>query len=159
MNRKSKCFATVLIVLSIFVCIPQWVIAEEVTKKDTTEIQYSVDEHYEWAIPKSINLSDTQNMTVQISNTTIRSNGMVTVRMSSQNEFQLINMVNQSIPYVVCNAARTVLANNSIVASVTGPLSGTLNSILSFSLVDDAVKHSGRYSDKLTFTAQIESIN
>lgn len=159
MNRKSKCFATLLIVLSLFTCVPQWIIAEEVTKKNTTEIQYSVDEHYEWAIPKSINLSDTQNMTVQISNTTIRSNGMVTIRMSSQNGFKLINTLNQNIPYVVSDTAGTALANNSIVASVAGSLSGTSNTVLNFSLADDAVKHSGRYSDKLTFTAQIESIN
>lgn len=159
MNRKNKCFATLFVVLSLFTCVPQRIIAEEVARENTTEIQYSVDEHYEWAIPKSINLSDTQNMTVQIANTTIRSNGMVTVRMSSQNGFKLINTMNQSIPYVVSNAAGTALANNSIVASAAGSLSGASNSKLSFSLADEAIKHSGRYSDKLTFTAQIESIN
>lgn len=113
MTRKmiSCTLITCLIALNVL----QPVYAED--QSSTTKINYTVDEHYEWQIPKSLDLNENQAMKVQASNIIIGSKSELNIRVTSKNGFYLKDEQNKynDVPYVLKNQNNSVFQSNSIV--------------------------------------------
>lgn len=153
MTRKM--ISCTLITCLISLNILQPVHADD--QSSTTKINYTVDEHYEWQIPKSVDLNENQVMKVQASNI-IRSKSDLNIRVTSKNGFYLKDEQNKynDVPYVLKNQNNSVFQNNSIVlSSPANP--DSVQVMLQVAITDKNNIHASKYSDRLTFNAQVEN--
>ena len=154
MTRKM--IPCTLITCLILLNVLQPVHAED--QSSTTKITYTVDEHYEWQIPKSVDLSENQVMKVQASNIVIGSKSDLNIRVTSKNGFYLKDEQNKynDVPYVLKNLNNSVFQNNSIVlSSPANP--DSVKVMLQVAITDQNNIHASKYSDLLTFNAQVEN--
>ena len=151
-NMISCTLITCLISLNVL----QPVHAEN--QSSSTKINYTVDEHYEWQIPKSIDLNENQTMKVQASNIVIGSKSDLNIRVTSKNGFYLKDDQKKydDIPYVLENQNNSVLQNNSIVLSSTAN-TGSVQVMLQVTITDKNKIRASKYSDLLTFNALVEN--
>lgn len=151
-NMISCTLITCLISLNVL----QPVHAEN--QSSSTKINYTVDEHYEWQIPKSIDLNENQTMKVQASNIVIGSKSDLNIRVTSKNGFYLKDDQKKydDIPYVLENQNNSVLQNNSIVLSSTAN-TGSVQVMLQVTITDKNNIRASKYSDLLTFNALVEN--
>lgn len=154
MTRKmiSCTLITCLIALNVL----QPVYAED--QSSTTKINYTVDEHYDWQIPKSVDLNENQVMNVQASNIIIGSKSDLNIRVTSKNGFYLKDEQNKynDVPYVLKNQNNSVFQNNSIVLSSPANQE-SVQVMLQVTITDKNNIHASKYSDLLTFNAQVEN--
>lgn len=127
-------------------------------QSSTTKINYTVDEHYEWQIPKSVDLNENQAMKVQASNIIIGSKSALNIRVTSKNGFHLKDEQNKynDVPYVLKNQNNSVFQNNSIVLSSPAN-TDSVQVMLQVGITDKNNIHASKYSDLLTFNAQVEN--
>ena len=153
-----KKFMTITVVLCMMCRIMHLNIHAEEQSSSTT-ISYTVDEHYEWQVPKKIDLGDTETMTVQALNTVIGSKSTLNIRVMSKNGFVLCEESNRysGIPYTLRLSDSTVLKNGDTVLSVP---SGTENSKAILKAVIESRNniHASKYSDLLVFNASVEKV-
>lgn len=154
MTRKMISYTLITCLISLNVLQP--VHAEN--QSSTTKINYTVDEHYEWQIPKNIDLNENQSMKVQASNIVIGSKSDLNIRVTSKNGFHLKDEQNKynDVPYVLKNQNNSVFQNNSIVlSSPANP--DSVQVMLQVVITDKNNIHASKYSDLLTFNAQVEN--
>lgn len=127
-------------------------------QSSTTKINYTVDEHYEWQISKSIDLNENQVMKVQASNIIIGSKSELNIRVTSKNGFYLKDEQNKynDVPYVLKNQNNSVFQSNSIVLSSPAN-TDSVQVMLQVTITDKNNIHASKYSDLLTFNAQVEN--
>lgn len=151
-----KMISCTLITCLISLNVLQPVHAED--QSSTTKINYTVDEHYEWQIPKSLDLNENQAMKVQASDIIIGSKSDLNIRVTSKNGFYLKDEQNKynDVPYVLKNQNNSVFQNNSIVlSSPANP--DSVQVMLQVVITDKNNIHASKYSDLLTFNAQVEN--
>lgn len=154
MTRKVISCTLITCLISLNVLQP--VHAED--QSSATKINYTVDEHYEWQIPKSVDLNENQTMNVQASNIIIGSKSDLNIRVTSKNGFHLKGEQNKynDVPYVLKNQNNSVFQNNSIVLSSPAN-TDSVQVMLQVVITDKNNIHASKYSDLLTFNAQVEN--
>lgn len=154
MTRKMISYTLITCLISLNILQP--VYAED--QSSTTKINYTVDEHYEWQIPKSLDLNENQTMKVQASNIIIGSKSDLNIRVTSKNGFYLKDEQNKynDVPYVLKNQNNSVFQNNSIVLSSPAN-TDSVQVMLQVVITDKNNIHASKYSDLLTFNAQVEN--
>lgn len=154
MTRKMISCTLITCLISLNVLQP----VHDEDQSSTTKINYTVDEHYEWQIPKSIDLNENQGMKVQASNIIIGSKSALNIRVTSKNGFCLKDEQNKynDVPYVLKNQNNSVFQNNSIVlSSPANP--DSVQVMLQVAITDKNNIHASKYSDLLTFNAHVEN--
>lgn len=154
MTRKMISYTLITCLISLNILQP--VYAED--QSSTTKINYTVDEHYECQIPKSLDLNENQTMKVQASNIIIGSKSDLNIRVTSKNGFYLKDEQNKynDVPYVLKNQNNSVFQNNSIVLSSPAN-TDSVQVMLQVVITDKNNIHASKYSDLLTFNAQVEN--
>jgi len=152
-NTMRKFLATALAVpMALSVFVP--VLAEEPANTKDVDIQYEVEQSYEWSVPSSISADDGA-VEVKVTKNVIQAGKALKITVDSANNFVLKNTEDETdtIEYSITANSKAWTDGGTVLTVESGVSSG---SVIGSAAIVGTPTGAGTYKDTLTFTAKID---